>query len=127
FGDVVALDVCKDGLQGFQVTVNIADDGLHAWISQGCSAVRCAGAAGGPGPGCAVVETSRALPENGFLKCTVPAERVSRGQQTRSRAGGATNAGPRVTIIGRPGKSSPRRAPECSSRFWEWLASGGRE
>ena len=30
-GDVELRDVCEDGLESFQVTVNVADDGLHAW------------------------------------------------------------------------------------------------
>src|SRR5262249_18458810 len=35
-GDVVFVNVPQDGLEGFQVTVYIADDGLHAWLSRGC-------------------------------------------------------------------------------------------
>ena len=34
FADVVLLDVFEDSLEGFQVAMNIADDGLHARLSR---------------------------------------------------------------------------------------------
>ncbi len=63
FADGLFLDVLEDRLQGLQVTVNVADDRLHAWLSQGRSA--CAKAVSAHSPW---LVRGRMIRKNGYFQ-----------------------------------------------------------